>query len=323
MRIRQALVAATALVAVAVPTSAARAGGAAAPVSPGVSVSPAARPVTQLLIDAAKTESFAYQAYNAYADAAAKGGHPALADVWRIVAEVEYQDHWTREVTLAGYYSGSDNAANLKTLIAVARQNAHGDETTAAEAPKGSAAATVLRAAAVRETADARLLTQALRALSGDGSMPAPPPIETVPIRMAPKPHYSGAFGEHLTSDSDSALEAAAWIWAGYHWSAKVATETGQADLAKLLAGLDARAQHQTLPELFNVAGFVNDDMMNLRGLFADEKEAIDMYTRYAAEARRAGASAAVISAFRNFREDEMGHRQVFSTELRRLGGRK
>jgi hypothetical protein len=49
----------------------------------------------------------------------------------------------------------SDDAANLKTLIAISRQNADMYRTWAAEAPNGSAAVRVLHAVAARETASA------------------------------------------------------------------------------------------------------------------------------------------------------------------------
>src|SRR5437764_9103523 len=77
---------------------------------------PASAPtsVNPLVISAAQTESAAYLQYQTYAAAADKSGQPALADVWRTVGEVEHQDHWTHEVTLAGLYSGTDNVANLQ-----------------------------------------------------------------------------------------------------------------------------------------------------------------------------------------------------------------
>jgi hypothetical protein len=77
------------------------------------------------------------------------------------------------------------------------------------------------------------------------------------------------------------------------------------------MAGLDAQMDRQTLPELFNAAGFVSDNATNLR---RDRRRAgaVDMYTRFAAEAQKAGATD-VADSFRSIRDDEKGHFQVFS----------
>src|SRR5258708_9609275 len=87
--------------------------------------------VTQgLLISAAKTEADAFMHYATYADAAV--GHPSLARGWRAVAEVQHQDHWTHEITLANLYSGSDNIGNVKIAIAQAQQATSADGNHAA-----------------------------------------------------------------------------------------------------------------------------------------------------------------------------------------------
>jgi rubrerythrin len=283
-------------------------------------MSATAAPVTELLITAAKTEVDAYQQYYAYAQAAASSGQPALATVWQTVGEVQHQDHFTHEVTLAKLYSGSDNASNLRTLADISSQIAAKYRVWAAEAPTGSAAAAVLQAVATREAASNRLLVRALNALGGHATMPAPPPVATVPIIVAPRPHYSGIFYDHLTNDADSALEAAAWIWGGYQFAAKTAVDTGQADLAALLSGLEAQAQRQTWPELLNVAGFVNGNALNLQTSIASEQSAITMYGGYATQAQQAGDTS-VADVFRGIQGDETGHHRVFSTELLQYRG--
>lgn len=316
MRIRNALVAAPVLAAsMSVPALIPMASAA-----PATSMSAAAVPVAELLINAAKTEVDAYQQYYAYAQAAASSGQPALATVWQTVGEVQHQDHFTHEVTLAKLYSGSDNAANLRTLADITSQIAAKYRVWATEAPTGSAAATVLQAVAARETASNRLLVRALNALGSHATMPTPPPIATVPILVAPQPHFSGVFYDHLTNDSDSALEAAAWIWGGYQFAAKTAVDTGEADLAALLSGLEAQAQRQTWPELLNVAGFVNGNALNLQTSIASEQSAITMYGGYATQAQQAGDTS-VAGVFRSVQGDETGHHRVFSTELRRYRG--
>jgi hypothetical protein len=76
-----------------------------------------------LLIDAAESESYAYQTYNAYGRRRSRQRATCagrrLAD--RRGGRVPWTN-WSQEVKLADYYSDSDNAANLKTLIALTRQ---------------------------------------------------------------------------------------------------------------------------------------------------------------------------------------------------------
>jgi rubrerythrin len=311
MRIRYVLAGVAALAALGVSAPAALA----APAPPG----PAS--VKQLLISAAKTETAAYQQYYGYAAGADESGRTALAGVWRRVGQVEHQDHWTHEITLAGLYSGSDNVANLKLAITQARQAATAGKGWAARAPKGSAAARELRTVAARETADARLLTQALNALRGKGGpVPAVPPVRQVQVRVSAAPHYSGTFYNDLTGGSDSALETAAWNWAEYQFDAKTAVDTGHANLAALLSGLAAQ-EMQNWTGLSNVAGYVNGIAMNLRASIASEQGAINMYAQYAKEAQRAG-NTSVASTFRSIMGDEKGHHQTFSAELQQLNRR-
>ena len=273
-----------------------------------------------MLISAAKTESAAYQQYYAYAVGADESGHTGLADVWQTVGQVEHQDHWTHELTLAALYSSSDNIANLQIAITQAQQAATADEGWAAQAPKDSAAARELRTVAARETAAAGLLTQALNAEQGKGgSVPAAPAVKQVQVRVSAKPYYSGTFYNDLTSGSDSALETAAWNWAEYQFDAKTAVDTGQADLATLLSGLEAQ-EVQNWTGLSNVAGYVNSNAMNLQASIASEQGAIDMYTQYAAEAQQMGNST-LASTFQSIMGDEEGHHQTFSTELLQLNG--
>jgi rubrerythrin len=274
--------------------------------------------VTQgLLISAAKTEADAFMQYATYADAAA--GHPKLANVWRTVGEVEHQDHWTHEVTLANLYSGSDNIGNLKIAIAQAQQAASADSNVAAKAPKRSAVAAQLKTVASREAANARLLARALAALQGQGSMPAAPAVRTVPIRVSPKPRYSGTLYHDLTDGFDSALERAAWNWAGYQFLAKTAVDTGQANLAQLLAALEAQERYQNWPGLSNAAGYANGIATNLKTSISSEQGAIDMYGQYAQQAQAAG-DPSLASVFLSIRGDETGHHQVFTTELKQFG---
>ena len=284
------------------------------PSSPSPSAS-APTSVNQLLISAAQTESDAYMQYQTYAAVADKNGQPALANVWRTVGQVEHQDHWNHEITLAGLYSGTDNVANLQLAIRQAQQAATADHGWAAQAPQNSAAAGELLTVAARETTAANLLTQALNTVQGKGgSVPAAPAVQRIQVQASAQPNYSGAFYNDLTGGSNSALEAAAWNWAQYQFDTKTAVDTRQANLAQLLSGLEAQ-EVQNFTELSNVAGYANSDAMNLQASIASEQGAIDMYGRYAPQAQQAG-NASVGSTFQGIMGDEQGHHQTFSTEL-------
>jgi rubrerythrin len=292
------------------------------PYPPLSDTSPSAAPgytsVNQLLNSAAVTEAAAYMQYWGYAAGADQRGRTDLANVWRSVAKVEHQDHYIHEITLSVLYSGTDNIANLQIAVTQAPQAAKADEGWMDKAPKGSAAAFVLGIVAARERAAARLLTQALNALQGQGgSVPAAPPVQYVAVKVSPKPHYSGDFYNDLTGDSNSAVAVAAWQWAEYQWMAKVAVSTGHADLGALLSGLEA-LEAQNWIELSNVAGYVNGIRMNLQSSIASEQEAIDMYAAWASRADHL-CDPSVASVFRSVEGDEQGHHQTFTTELEKL----
>jgi rubrerythrin len=280
------------------------------------SSSPAPASVRANAFHAARTESAAYQQYFAYATAADRSGHPELAGAWQTVGTVEYYDHWMGDTALAGKYQSTNNATNLKVAISQAKQTATADLAFAAKAPQGSPAASVLRTVAARETADAKLLQQAL-----NGSVPSAPAVTTVSIQVSAKPHFSGSFYNDLTGGANSALSDAALNWGEYQFFARNAVNTGQAKLAQLLSGLEAQEQDQNWPAISNAAGYVSGNAANLRTSIASEQGAIQMYTRFAAAATKAGDPSAA-SMFIEVRGDEMGHHQTFTTELHQLTGK-
>ena len=277
---------------------------------------PAPASVRANAFHAARTESAAFQQYYAYATAADRSGHPELAGAWQTVGTVEYYDHWMGDTALAGKYQSTNNATNLKVAISQARQTATADLAFAAKAPKGSPAAGVLRTLAARETADARLLQQAL-----NGSVPPAPAVTTVSIRVSARPHFSGSFYNDLTGGANSALSDAALNWGEYQFFARNAVNSGQPKLAQLLSGLEAQEMNQNWPAISNVAGYVNGNAANLRTSIASEQGAIQMYTKFAAEATKAGDPSAA-RMFTGVRSDEMGHHQTFTTELQQLTGK-
>jgi rubrerythrin len=265
---------------------------------------------------AAETESAAFLQYSGYATAANGSGHHELADVWRTVATVEYYDHWMQDTMLAGKYQSADNKTNLRIAISQAEQSASADLTLAAHAPNGSSAATALTAVAARESADAKLLRQAL-----SGSVPSGPAVSIVPIGVSASPHYSGSFYTDLTGSANSALSDAALNWGEYQYFARNAVNTGQARLAQLFSGLEAQEMNQNWPAISNAAGYVNGDASNLSTSIASETGAIKMYSTFAAQATQAGDTHAT-GIFTEIRGDEMGHHDTFAYELRRLTGK-
>jgi rubrerythrin len=283
----------------------------------GAPASAQSPPADQLLISAARTESAAFLQYNGYAAEADRTGRTNLADVWRTVAKVEHQDHWTGEVTTAGFYSATDNLANLKLAITQARQTAQQDRAFAAKKPNSSAAQ-VLRQVAARETHDASLLSEALRAAEGTGSIPAAPAVTKVKVVSSPQPKFSGTFYNDLTSGSSSALEQAAWLWAEYQYIGQTAVNTGQASLAALLGGLENQEAQQNWEQIANVAGYVNGNASNLTSSIASEAGAIQMYTNFAQQATTDG-NPTIASMFNDVKGDEQGHHATFTAELKQV----
>ena len=277
----------------------------------------AALPVEQLLTSAAREEAAAHLEYYGYATGADKAHLTDVANVWRTVGDVEHQDHYTHEVTLANLYSETDNEANLETAITQAQQVAQKDFARAEENP-GSQAARVLHKIAIQEDEDAGLLSNALNALQHGGSIPTAPPVKEVGVTVSPRPSYSGTFYNDLTAGSGSALQDSAWLWAEYQFMAKTAVDTGQAKLAALLSGLENQEISQNWVLVSNVAGFVNGVAMNLEHSIAGEQGAIEVYTRDAKEAEEDG-NPSVASTFLNIRGDEEGHHQTFTTELQEI----
>ena len=289
--------------------------GAALVVSPLASAGAQPPTTHQMLVNAARTESAAYLQYYGYANAADRTHQLKLANDWRIVARVEHQDHWTHEETLGSFYSGTDNVANLKTAISQANETASLDRGWAARNPT-SRAAQVLKTVAARETGDARLLSQALTALQTHGTFPNAPSVTRARETVSMQPKYSGTFYNDLTGAMNSGLEQAAWLWAEYQYIAKTAVDTGHADVARLLSGLQDQERYQNWVEISNAAGYVNGTVTNLENSVAGEQGAIDMYTQYANQANKDGKPSSA-KVFKSIRGDEVGHRHTFSIELR------
>ncbi|HYZ30106.1 MAG TPA: ferritin family protein [Thermoleophilaceae bacterium] len=238
--------------------------------------------------------------------------------MWRTVAKVEHQDHYTHEVTLANLYSGSDNVANLETAVAQTRQTAQDYDSLGAQLPGGSKAQRELRALATRERGNAALLDQALAADQANGATPRVPRVKSVAVQTATAAKYSGN-ANGLTNNQTGALTDAAWLWAQDQWMAKTAVDTGNAKLAALFSGLENQ-ERQNWTDISNAAGYVNDTATNLRASIQAEQGAQQMYTDYAQQAKNAG-NTSVADVFTSIKGDELGHEQTFQAELQDLTG--
>ena len=273
--------------------------------------------VNQMLVYAANTESAAFLQYNAYADGADTNGPKGETDVgnvWRTVAEVEHQDHWTHEVTLASIYSGSDNVANLQTAIDQAQQAAANFDQYSQCVPAGSKAQKLLNSVSAEERSNASLLGQALTAVQTGGTIPEAPRFKSENVKVTPRPRYSGDAYTVLTGGINSALADSAWLWAEYQFMAKTAVDTGNAHLAALLSGLEGEEAQSNWVQVSNEAGYVNDVKSNLQASIQSEIGAQQMYTGFANQAMALGDTATA-QIFESIRGDEAGHQHTFTTE--------
>jgi rubrerythrin len=311
MRIRNSLVAAGVTVALVLPPAQAVAASSA---TAARGLDPA---TTQNLTHAARTEAAAALQYHAYASVL-PAQRVDVANVWRTVGNVEHHDHW-QQITKQLNLLDNDPADNVKVVISAYQQAIKNLQSIMAHAPQGSAITSELRTVSDRYRNNVALLQQALSALRGTGKVPAAPTPQTVTIQQTAKPRYTGAFyTADLTGGANSALSDSAWNWALDQGAAMTAVDNGQAELGRLLSGLQRQEEHQTWPALSNAAGYVNGEATNLKESVAGEHEAITMYGKFASQAKGAGNSAAA-SAFTDFGRDEQGHLKVFSTELQQL----
>jgi rubrerythrin len=266
---------------------------------------------------AAHTEAAANMQYFGYASAlpASRAG---VAGVWRTVGRIEHEDHWMSEIKSLNLLAANP-IDNLKVVISAYQQAIKDDRAFAARAPKGSAAASELRAVADRYNHNVGLLQQALSALQGRGKIPAAPTVTKVAIKESTKPHYTGTFytGD-LTGDANSALSDAAWNWTLDDRAARTAVDNGQAELGQLLSALGAQEQNQNWPALSNMAGYVGGETDNLKQSIASENGANAMYQKFAAAANKAGDSSQS-AAFTDFGKDEQGHMKTFTQELNQV----
>lgn len=266
--------------------------------------------VTAEVEHAMDTEAFAYAQYNAYADNAAD--NPTAANAWRTIADVEYWDHFVLEGGLVGLVG--DNKDNLKKAIAseAGAVDSYAQWAKIAESEGCTQIARVFTSIRADEVDHHTWFTQALAALDGTGTIPAPPPVTPRPVPAGKpacdKPGTMKALDEAMHSES--------LAWGQYSQWAQKAANTGNAQLAALFTGIGNVELKEHWNGEADLSGFVADTKTNLAASAQSEVDAVAMYTGYIADAKKAGQHK-VATTLTEVRSDEKGHLAVFTS----LGG--
>lgn len=268
---------------------------------------------TQSIVHAARTEAAAHLQYNAYANVLS-GAEGGLMETWQAVGRVEDQDHLGHQMDRIKMFTNNP-AHDLQVAITAYQQTIGDEQAILGRVPKG-ADVSELRDVADRHKKDLALLQNASSALRGGRAMPAAPKVETVDVKKAHKPKFTGPFyDKDLTGDANSVLADAAWNGAVADRVSRTAVDNGQAGLAGIMGALQRQETEQNWPAVSNMAGYVGSAAANLKASIAGEKGAITMYGQYASHM---GGDAAVAEMFKEFQADEKGHLKVFSDQLSR-----
>ncbi len=267
---------------------------------------------------AMRGEGFAHASYLFYADQADREGHRPVAELFRDAAEVELDDHFTKEAETIAYV-GSDEA-NIRQALEGERFEATSMYPTYAEEARqdgDEAAAELFTEIAADEAEHRRLLASALDAVTtGSGRVPAPPKTDPVEV-PAGLPQVSSA---RTRANLEDAMHGEGLANASYTLYARHARETGQKQLARLFGGLAEVELHEHFAAEARLDGLVSDTPSNLRTSIAGETyEAEVMYPTFARRAEKAGDGQSA-ALFREIAGDEAGHAAAFRHALHHLG---
>ncbi|WP_254668000.1 rubrerythrin family protein [Streptomyces griseus] len=263
---------------------------------------------------AMRGEGFAHASYLFFADQADREGRRSTAELFRRVAGVELNDHFTQEAALINFV-GSDEA-NLRHAIEGERYEASSMYPTYAEEARQDGdfeAAERFTEIAADEDEHRRLLTQALRALTlGKGTVPAPPPVDRVEVPAGP-PQVASA---RTRANLEDAMHGEGEANAAYTLFARHAERTGQERLAELFHGLADVELHEHFAAEARLDGLVSDTDTNLRTSIAGETyESEVMYPTFARRAEKAGDTRAA-ALFTEIADDEGDHAAAFRRAL-------
>lgn len=255
------------------------------------------------VLHAMNTETFAYAQYHAFADEATRTHQPNLAHLWSTTGDDEFKDHFTTQAGLVNLV-GND-VANVKASIAAENEaiSTYRQFAKQAQAQGCSTVAARFNEFAEDEVTHQRLFTSALKALEGQGQVPPAPSLQAATIHRSTAV-CGGQTEKHLTDAEHSEAQA----WGEYTLFAQKATHPG---LGKLFIGIATVELQDHFANSSNLSGLVGTNAANLQEGRTAEAGAVQMYTKYADAADRAGDHS-VANTFRQIRSDEEKHETSF-----------
>jgi rubrerythrin len=117
-----------------------------------------------------------------------------------------------------------------------------------------------------------------------------------------------------------TALHGEAFAYAKYMLFAAHARQQGRSDLADLFERTARTELHEHFAEQAELAQLVSDDAANLRDAISGEAYEVETMYRTFAEQAQADGDDAAAARFSEVRQDEVGHREAFTSALKRLG---
>lgn len=270
-----------------------------------VVTAPTVSPSTRAdLLHAMNTEAFAYAQYHAYANGARQSNQPNLAQLWSTTGDEQFRDHFTTEANLVGLVGS--NTDNIKASMAAENEAISTYQRFAkqAQAQGCPTVATRFTEMADDEATHHRLFTSALKALAGQGQVPAPPPLHSATIHRS-----TAVCGGQTETNLTTAQHSEALAWGEYTLFAQKAANTGLAALFKGVAAVELQDHFANSAIL---SGLVGSNAANLQTSRTAETDAVRMYTKFASAADSAGEPL-VAKTFRHFSNDEAKHETAFT----------
>jgi rubrerythrin len=267
------------------------------------------------LLEAMHGEALARARYLVFGAEAARSGSTAIGRLFVRTAGIELDDHFSLEAGYVGLVQSS--SANLTAAIA-----GESYETTTmyptfeaeALADGDTAAAALFHEIAADEADHRDAYAQALAALSGTGTTPAP--VEVAPVTV---PAGAARSSGRTLANLQTAMRGEAFASAAYLAYATHARAAGEPALARLFTSISAVELGEHWAGEAVLAGVVSDTGTNLLGAAAGEDyEATTMYPAFAAEAAAAG-DLQVARSLRAIAADEADHRDAFRAAATRL----
>jgi rubrerythrin len=283
---------------------------AAAVAASGTPADPAAVPHPQTRKDLEQSmrgEAFAHASYRLYAEQARREGLASVARLFERAAGEELNDHFKNAAALSGLPAG--DAANLRDAIAgedYESQTMYPGFARQAKADGDTAAADRFAEVAQDESTHSQAFRTALRVVeSGQGSVPAPPDVETVEVPAGPAKVHAQRTKDNL----DTSMHGEALAYAKYRLYGENADHPS---VGRLFRGNADVELHEHFAEEAQLAGSVGTTHANLTTAIAGERyESQTMYPTFAERAEAVGDTEAS-RVFAHNAEDEAGHARAF-----------